>query len=471
MNITRIDDIAKATKGRIIKGVEDRTVSGVVHDSRECGPDDLFVCVIGENLDGHSFIPQVIEAGCRALLVSDESVVLPGSEEATGSPVLPEDTAVILVEDTVKAMDDLARWYLAKLDIETVAVTGSVGKTSTRDMIYYVLNEKFKCGRNLKNYNNEIGLPLSIFRLDDSFEAVVLEMGMSGFGEISLLSDIVKPRIGVITNIGTAHMELLGSREGIFRAKMEITESLKSKSEGGTMVVAFDEEFLNLERIDGDYESVFIGSDGRSDYIVGDIEDEGIDGVGFSLEHREETRKFRVPVPGRHNAINASLAIAIGDRLGLTTEEINRGLAKIELTGHRLRIVRGTDITVIDDTYNASPDSMKSGLKVLERSRCEGRRIAILGDMYELGDEEVHMHRDVGVFAAGCGIDAVIGIGPMAKNITEGASSGGKEIFWFETREDFLEKKDEYVGPGDLILVKASRGMQLEEIVEGLTQR
>ena len=459
MNTTSIREIAKATDGRIIKGSEELTVSGVVHDSRECGPDDLFVCVIGENLDGHDFIPQVIETGCRALLVSNE-----GAAEAAS------DASVILVDDTVKAMDDLARWYLEKLDLITVAVTGSVGKTSTRDMIYYVLNEKFKCGRNMKNYNNEIGLPLSIFRLDDSNEAVVLEMGMSDFGEISLLTDIARPMIGVITNIGTAHMEHLGSREGIFRAKMEITEGLRSRAEGGAMVVAFDEEFLNPERIAGDFDSIFIGSDGRSSYIVGDIVDEGIDGVSFSLEHREERRDFNVPVPGRHNAVNASLAIAIGDRLGLTTEQIRKGLSAVELTGHRLRVLRTEDLTVIDDTYNASPDSMKSGLKVLERSRCSGCRVAILGEMYELGEKEDQMHRDVGIFAAGCDIDRVIGIGPLAKNITDGAAAGGMEALWYETKDDLYREMSEHVRDGDIVLVKASRGMRLEEVVEKLTE-
>ena len=460
MNRTRINDIAKATDGRIIKGSGEYSVSGIVHDSRECGEGDLFVCVKGENMDGHDFISRAVEAGCKAVMISDEAAA-----DAL------EDVSVILVDDTVKAMGRLAEWYLEGLDIITVAVTGSVGKTSTRDMIYYVLNEKFRCGRNIRNYNNEIGLPLSIFRLDSSYKAVVLEMGMSDFGEIRRLSEIVKPRIGVITNIGTSHMEHLGSQEGIFRAKMEIRENLRPAKEGGTMVCAYSEEFLNHQRVKGDHESIFIGSDGRSEYIVDDISDEGIDGVSFSLEHREERRRFNVPVPGRHNAVNAALAIAIGDLLGLGTEEIQRGLAKTELTGHRLRVIRKNGLTVIDDTYNAAPDSMKSALKVLERSRSRGRRIAILGEMYELGDREELMHRDVGVFAAGCHIDEVIGIGPLARCITDGASSGGMDVSWFATKEAFAAEKDEHIRAGDLVLVKASRGMKLEETVEELTEK
>lgn len=459
MNRTSITDIAKATEGQLIKTCGSDTVSGVVHDSRECGSDDLFVCVIGENRDGHDYLEQVIEAGCRNLLVSNADRIKEHYQ-----------VNAVLVEDTVEAMGKLASWYLDQLNIMRIAVTGSVGKTSTRDMIYYVLNEKFRCGRNLKNYNNHIGLPLSIFRLDDEDDAVVLEMGMSDFGEISYLSGIVRPQIGVITGIGTSHMEYLGSREGIFRAKMEITDHLAGKSDGGTMIFAYDEEFLNPERACGDYESIFTGGSEKSDYIVTDVEDRGIDGVSFSIVHGGRKREFSVPVPGRHNAFNGALAVAVGDRLGLSDEQIGNGLGKVRLTGHRLRIIRENGLTIIDDTYNASPDSMKAGLKVLQMSRTGGRKTAILGEMYELGKEEKDLHRMVGVYAAECGIDRLVGIGPLAENITEGASSKGVETFWFEDVDGFLREKDRLAGSGDLVLVKASRGMELERVVRAYTE-
>lgn len=459
MKAIGINKVAEAAGGKLIRTCEETEIRGVRHDSRECGPGDMFVCIKGPNRDGHSFIPQVIEQGCRTLLVSDPDA-------------LTEEMKVnaILVDDTVYAMGELAKYYLDLLGPARVAVTGSVGKTSTRDMIYYVLNEKYNCGRNLKNFNNDIGLPISIFNLDETCDAVVLEMGMSGFGEIDRLAEIVRPQIGVITNIGVSHMENLGSREGIFRAKMELTKHLLSADQGGTMVFVYDDEFLNPRNTAGDYEQIFIGTDGRSDFILSEIEDHGVDGVRFKLEHETVSRNIRIPVPGRHNAFNGAVAAAVGTQLGVTPDEIIEGLSKVELTGNRLRVLRGSTITVIDDTYNASPDSMKSGLKVLERSNCEGRRIAILGEMYELGEKEGPMHRDVGIFAAGCDIDRVIGIGPLAKNITDGASSVGMEADWFETKEEFLDAKDELIGPGDLVLVKASRGMKLEEIVERLTE-
>ena len=458
MKYISIDEAAQAAGGRIIRRCEESGIRGVWHDSRECGEGDLFVCIKGPNRDGHSFIPQVIGQGCRSLLISDESALTDDM-----------DVNAILVEDTVYAMGQLAGYYLDLIDPVRVAVTGSVGKTSTRDMIYYVLSERFSCGRNLKNYNNDIGLPISIFQLEEDCEAVVLEMGMSHFGEIDRLAEIVRPNIGVITNIGVSHMENLGSREGIFRAKMEVTKHLRSAESSGTMVFVYDDEFLNPENTSGDYESIFIGTDGRSDYILSEVEDRGVDGVSFQLEHNEVSRTVQIPVPGRHNAFNGAVAAAVGVRLGMTADEIIRGLSNVSLTGSRLKVVRGNGVTVIDDTYNASPDSMKGALKVLQQSRCGGRRVAILGEMYELGDTSDKLHYGVGVFARSCGIDLLVAIGPLAENMADGCRGGQTQTLYFPSKQAFLKKKDELLKAGDLILVKASRGMKMEEIVEKLT--
>ena len=452
-----IQEIAQATGGELIRSCSEQTVSGVRHDSRECGTGDLFVCIKGPNRDGHSFIPQVIGQGCRSLLISDPAFLTDDM-----------DVNAVLVSDTVYAMGELAKHYLNQLDLIRIAVTGSVGKTSTRDMIYYVLNEKYRCGRNLKNFNNDVGLPISIFNLDETCEAVVLEMGMSDFGEIDRLAEIVRPQIGVITNIGVAHMENLGSREGIFRAKMELTKHLLSEESGGTMVFVYDDEFLNRENTAGDYDRVFVGTDGRSDFILSQIEDHGVGGVSFRLEHNTISRLVQIPVPGRHNAFNGAVAAAIGEKLGLSPEQIMEGLSKVSLTGSRLRVLRNDGLTVIDDTYNASPDSMRGALKVLQRSSCSGRKTAILGEMYELGESSEQLHFGVGVFARSCGIDQLIAIGPLARNIADGCSGGMTETAWFDTKESFLKVWKEFVSPGDLILVKASRGMKMEEIVKQL---
>lgn len=450
--------IAKASGGTLVRAGSREYITGVRHDSREVGPGEMFVAVKGENQDGHKYIPQVIEKGCAALLVSDEEAVPKGA-----------DVSVIAVSDTIEAMGKLAAWYLDSLHILRAAVTGSVGKTSTRDMIYYVLNEKYHCGRNLKNYNNNIGIPLSVFRFDEDLEAAVLEMGMDAFGEIEYLSGIVRPQIGVITNIGIAHMEKLGSREGIFRAKMEITKNILPAKEGGTLVFAGDGEFLTKERTAGDYKQIEVGEGPQADYRISDIVDRGIEGISFTLIYEEDGQTketaIELPAAGAHNAVNAGVALAVGRALGVSIERGAAGLKKVELTGSRLRRLEGETIQIIDDTYNANPASMMSALDVLARSKA-GRRVAVLGDMFELGPEEAQLHRQVGEHAAAVGTDVLITIGALAEHIAEGGNGTH-----FPDKESFLRVMDEYIMPGDLVLVKASRGMHLEEVVEALKQK
>ena len=455
MKKTAIEDIAKAAGGTLVREGTCRYITGIRHDSREVLPGDMFVAIKGDNQDGHKYIPQVIEKGCAALLVS-------GMEDCPPDA----DVSVIRVFDTVPAMGRIAAWYLESLGIRRVAVTGSVGKTSTRDMIYYVLSEKYSCGRNLKNFNNNIGLPISIFQFDENTEAAVLEMGMDAFGEIDYLSSIVKPEVGVITNIGISHMEKLGSREGIFRAKMEITKNILPLHEGGALVFAGDDEFLTKDRTAGDYSQVEVGTGEGADLRISEIEDNGIEGISFDVEYNEgglpEKIQVELPAAGAHNAMNAAIALAVGRQLGVSITEGAEGLKKTELTGSRLKKIEGENVTIIDDTYNANPFSMMSALDVLARSKAKWR-VAILGDMFELGEDEKELHRKVGEHAKALGIDELITIGELAENI----SIGGDGVH-FDDKESFIEKIDKYIKPGDLILVKASRGMHLEEIVERL---
>lgn len=455
MKKTAIEQIAKASGGELIAAGSSKFITGIRHDSREVCPGEMFVAIQGEKQDGHKYIPQVIEKGCAAVLISD----------AKACPK-DADLNVILVDDTVAAMGRIASWYLDSLGIRRVAVTGSVGKTSTRDMIWYVLSEKYNCGRNLKNFNNNIGLPISIFQFDEHTEAAVLEMGMDAFGEIEYLSSIVKPEIGVITNIGIAHMEKLGSREGIFRAKMEITKNILPESEGGTLVFAGDEEFLTKERTAGDYGQIEVGETAGADLRISEVEDHGIEGISFIVEYEEdgrtERRRIATPAAGAHNAVNAAIALAVGRKLGVSIEEGAEGLKKVELTGSRLRKIEGNNVNIIDDTYNANPFSMMSAIDVLVRSDA-ARRVAILGDMFELGPDEKALHRQVGQHAAEAGVDELIAIGDLAANIAEGGR--GRH---FKDKESFLEVIGDHIRPGDLVLVKASRGMHLEEIVDEL---
>lgn len=464
MNRLSIKEIVGATTGSLIKGHEENHITGVKHDSRECGAGDMFVAIVGENQDGHKYIPQVVAAGCNTVLVSH----LEGwMEEVEAS-----DINVIKVEDTVYALGELAKYYLSTLDVLKVAVTGSVGKTSVRDMIYYVLSEKYVCGRNLKNFNNFIGLPISIFQFDDSTEAVVLEMGMDKFGEIDRLAGIVQPHIGVITNIGMSHIENLGSREGIFKAKMEITNHIKG-AEGktsGMLIFPDDDEFLTKENTAGNYDQVSIGTDGRSEYIISDVDDFGLEGIQFNLEHLEESQRISLAVPGRHNAVNASVAIAVGCAAGVTMEEAQRGLSKVELTGSRLKNIKTDRLSVIDDTYNASPDSMKSAVRVLELSQCKGNKVAILSDMLELGEQSAAQHFGVGLFARNLRIDKIIAIGNDAEHIAKGAEGGNAQVAYYSNKEEFFRDMNKYVGDGDIVLVKGSRGMKMEQVVEKLVE-
>lgn len=462
MNRLTIREIIGVTEGTLIKGHEENYITGVKHDSRECGAGDMFVAIVGEKQDGHRYIPQVIDAGCKTILVSHL--------EGWMDEVNADDINVIKVDDTVYALGELAKYYLSTLDVLKVAVTGSVGKTSVRDMIYYALSEKYVCGRNLKNFNNFIGLPISIFQFDDTTEAVVLEMGMDKFGEIDRLAGIVQPHIGVITNIGMSHIENLGSREGIFKAKMEITNHIKGEKgkPSGLLVFPDDDEFLTKENTSGNYEQISIGTDGRSEYIISDIDDFGLEGIQFNLEHLEESRKIRLAVPGRHNAVNASVAIAVAGAAGITMEEAQKGLDKVELTGSRLKNIKTDKLSVIDDTYNASPDSMKSAVKVLELSKCQGNKIAILADMLELGAQSAEQHFGVGLFARGLRIDKIIAIGKDAEHIAKGADGGNAEVVFYSSKEEFFDDIGKYIGNGDIVLVKGSRGMKMEQVVEKL---
>ena len=459
MDRISVEEIVRAVKGTLVRKCEEDHITGVKHDSRECQPGDMFVAVKGENQDGHRYIPQVVAAGCRTVMVSHR--------EGWYGEISSTPCNIIEVEDTVYAMGELASYYLDRLDILKVAVTGSVGKTSTRDMIYYVLSEKYVCGRNMKNFNNDIGLPLSIFQFDSSTQAAVLEMGMDHFGEIDRLGEIVKPDIAVITNIGISHMENLGSREGIFKAKMEVAGHITGRDgKPGYLVFPWDGEFLTRERTAGAYKQIMIGDDGKSDYIISNVNDYGMDGISFDLEHDEKIEKIKIPVPGRHNAVNSTLAIAVGELLGVSIDEAREGLAKVQLTGSRLKRIENRRLSVIDDSYNASPDSMKSALKVLEQSACKGRRTAVLGDMFELGDQTERQHFEVGLFARGLRIDRVIAVGELAKNIADGASGGDVQVVWFEKKEDLYDRLDQFAGAGDIILVKGSRGMKMEQIAE-----
>lgn len=454
-----IKEVLDAACGQLLIGSGKERVRKVCTDSRKAEEGDLFFALIGENNDAHDYLRQVFERGCRAAVISDANKLA-----KEGLAAADARSAVILVSDTTKALQDLAAYYLESLPLKhRIAVTGSVGKTSTRDMMYYIASTKYKTGRNLKNFNNGIGLPLSILEFDEDTQAAVLEMGMDNFGQIEKLARIVHPDIALITNIGISHIENLGSREGILRAKMEVTTCF---DENSTLVVNSDCDMLSRENVSGKHTLVTVGSAPENEYIVSNVRDLGDRGIEYSLTHDGKKYDIKLAVPGAHNALNASLAIAAAERMGIEIPEAIEGLADAKLTEKRLNIKENNGIKVIDDTYNACPASVMSAIDTLMHTRGQ-RKIAIIGDMYELGAEAESAHEAVGRYAQEKPLDLLIAVGKLAKGYAKGAREKLPEdrVLYFEEKSELLAKIGDLLAAGDVVLVKASRGMMMEEIV------
>lgn len=462
-NIT-VKEILNSTGGRLLQGSEDGIIRGASIDSREVTAENGFFPMKGLRADGHDFLKSVLERGCRTLIISDASKV-PEEDVLRDMGIGREEVNVVLVDDTLKALQSLAKYYIAQLPLKKkIAVTGSVGKTSTRDMLYFVSSVKYKTGRNKKNYNNEFGLPLTILDFDEDLEVAVLEMGMDSFGEIDVLADIVRPDMAVITNVGISHIENLGSREGIRRAKMEVTNYF---TEDAVLVVNQACDLLQKDMVSGGYHVITVGNDGKSDFIVSNVCDFGDKGIKYTLDRNHKQYEVNLSVPGGHNALNATLAVAAGEILGISAEDAIRGLENAELTAKRLNVRGKNGIKVIDDTYNAAPESMRSAINTLKATKGL-RRVAILSDMKELGTESKNFHREIGVYAAEQKIDLLITVGDDARYIGEGAAEGlgTDSVRHYETKADFLKEMDQYIQPGDVVLVKGSRSMEMEEIVK-----
>lgn len=458
-----VGEILKATGGELIRGREEAKVCGFSIDSREISPEMMFFPILGSRNDGHDFLEQVYEKGCRTVAVSDISKA---SEK--------DDINVIAVKDTTKALQDLSKYYFRSLPLKKViGVTGSVGKTSTRDLMYYVAATKYKTARNKKNYNSAHGLPLTILEFDEDIEIAVLEMGMDAIGDISLLADIVRPDIAIITKIAEVNIEMMGNLDNILDAKMEITDYFDQDS---TLIVNSSCPMLTPEMVQGEYHLITAGEDGNEDYVVEDVRDFGDKGIKFTLNHNHNKYKMELPTAGAHNALNAALAVAAGELIGISPEEAALGLKNASLTGKRLKIEENNGVKVIDDTYNACEDSVKSALNTLMAT--EGQRhVAILGDIIGLAGRAEAGHKAVGRHAAELGVDLLVSIGDDAKYYQSGAAEacgdGGRVMteennVFFGTKDEFIAVQNQFIREGDVILVKASRGMEMEKIVNSV---
>lgn len=447
-----IEDILKATGGSLVCGEKDFEISEITTDSRKAGANMLFIPIAGENNDGHDFIQNAFENGADVVITHKDIMPVSGKN-------------IVRVKDTRTALGDIARAYKEKYNLPTVAITGSVGKTTTKDMIAAVMAMKYNTLKTQGNYNNDIGLPLTVFRLEEKHRAAVLEMGMSHMGEINYLASIAKPDTAVITNVGMSHIENLGSQENIFRSKMQICDFFNGEN---LLIVNGDDKYLVNARCAG--KVITYGIENKNcDLVAENIRSMGIDGTLFSIFADGKKYEIHIRIPGTHNVYNALAAIAVGRHYDICMEDIAEGIREFSLTNMRMEIKRINDIVVIDDCYNASPDSIRAAMKVLSEIHAK-RRIAVLGDVLEMGGFAEKEMYELGTQIGN--IDVLVTVGKTARYIAKGAEfSGNEEIYSFKTVPEATEFLGTFVESGDNILVKASRGMHFEQIVEFLSKR
>ena len=422
-------------------------VTGVTTDSRAVQPGQLFIPLVGERFDGHAYIAKALEGGAAGCLTAAApETLLPGK-------------LYIQVADTRLALKALASWYRDKFDLPVVQVTGSAGKTTTKEMIASVLSQRYNTLRTEGNFNNDIGAPLTLLRLMPEHQAAVIETGMNHFGEIRYLGEMVRPDIAVITNVGDAHIENLGNtRQGILRAKCEIFENLTPE---GIAVLNGDDELLNTVTLPQTILRCGVG-DG-CDVRVTDIDDRGLEGVACTVTIEGEHYRLTTSAPGRYMIYPMAMAAAIGRRLGLTREEIAAGVAAYTTVGSRMHLIRlPGERLVIDDCYNANPQSMAEGLRMLAASPAQ-HRVAVLGDMGELGQLTAQAHRDMGALTRRLGLTAVA-VGEKMHALTE----TDPQAQWFATVEEAMPAIRQLFTPGTAVLVKASHAMHFERIVKEL---
>ncbi|KTE91919.1 UDP-N-acetylmuramoyl-tripeptide--D-alanyl-D-alanine ligase [Desulfitobacterium hafniense] len=480
--------IADLVRGELTGDSQVRA-SGCCIDSRGVKAGEIFFALVGERTDGHDYIEGAWQKGASVVIGEKERL------EHRREVRVPEGKALIRVESGLAAMQTLAQAWRKELGAKVVAITGSNGKTTTKDMVAAVLSEKYRTHKNSENQNNELGLPMTILKATENTEVLILEMGMRGLGQIAFLCDIACPDIGVITNIGTTHMELLGSQEAIARAKWELIEALP---ETGSAVLNGEDEWSVKQAEHDSHQTFFYGLEGRfhePDLRGMNLTPFGILGTRFQVGHRQVGHGDRcavpfaevaaevgqktcphvsLPLPGEHNVLDALAALSVGILLDVSLEEGCRGLAAMELSRMRLELHQGPEgSTLISDVYNANPTSMKASLQVL-KERGGASTLAILGEMYELGEASREGHYEVGQTVAELGISELITVGPLAEEIACGALEKGlspQRIHSFPDREGAIKKAQELLADlnqGTWVLIKASRGMKMEEVTRAL---
>ena len=465
MENCKIRELIKTVSGKLIQGDWDCSINRISIDSRTLIPGDLFFAIVGPNFDGHDFIMEAFNKGAVG------AVACKGASNLLQNEQIDKDKIIIEVKDTLSALQDWSKHYKDKFKTFNICVTGSNGKTTTKEIIAHILSREFPLLKTYGNYNNEIGIPLTLLQLDKAHKLLVAEMGMRGLGEIRTLTDFIPPDLAVITNIGEAHIGLLGSKDNIFKAKSELLQSL---DEDGIAILNRDDlYFFKMQEIVQDKKVYTFGIENKSDIMAGNIRMVSDKGMSFTLKVQSgKSREIYFPLLGKYNIYNALAASTAAFTLGIELDLIERGLSSfkpLDLHMQLSNFYKG--IKILNDSYNASPLSVKSALETLAEVGKTNRKIAILGDMLELGEKADFYHREIGKEAAKLSIDILITVGQRGKIIAQSSKEEGmakERVFSFEKNEklNLAKKLLSLTKPGDFILLKGSREMKMEEILE-----
>jgi UDP-N-acetylmuramoyl-tripeptide--D-alanyl-D-alanine ligase len=461
----RIKELIKAVSGKIIQGDQDCLISRISIDSRTLVPGDLFFAIIGPSFDGHDFIIEAFNKGAMGAVVCKSVSGLLQSEE------IDKNNVIVEVKDTLSALQDWSKHYKDKFKTFNICVTGSNGKTTTKEIIAHILSQEFPLLKTSGNYNNEIGIPLTLLQLNKSHQLLVAEMGMRGLGEIKTLTHFIPPDLAVITNIGEAHIGLLGSKENIFKAKMELLQSLDK--DGIAIINKDDHYFFEMSEIVKDKKVYTFSIENKSDIMARNIRIFSDEGMKFTLEvQNDKGREIYFPLLGRYNIYNALAASAVAFALGIELGLIERGLSSFKPLDLHMQLSNFyNDIKILNDSYNASPLSVKGALETLTEVAQNNEKIAILGDMLELGEKTGFYHREIGKEVAKLSIDTLITVGQGGKIIAQSSKEEGmaeERVFSFENNEkiNLAKKLLNLIKPGNFVLLKGSREMKMEEILE-----
>jgi len=449
-----VKDILIATKGKLISGNEADILRGVSTDTRRIKGGELFIAIKGQKFDGHNFILDAVSKGAGGILVQEGCILNPNFR-------LP-DISIISVENSVTALGDIASFHRARFNIPILGITGSNGKTTTKEMVSHILSKRYNVLKNFGTENNHIGVPLTLMQLRPEHTIAVLEMGANHPGEIRRLAEIVRPKSAIITNIGPSHLEFFSDLDTVFKTKIEVLEYL---DEDGILVINGDDEYLS--KLKTGHKVIRFGLDKSYDFYADKIRIEP-DGIDFRLNGKDE---LRLNIVGRHNIYNALAAIALSSNFGSPIDEIRESLSEFKMPNMRLEVKNVGDIRIINDTYNANPSSMRQAIEVLKEVTGKGRKVLVAGDMLELGNFSSRFHHLVGRQAAESGIDLIVAVGKLAEHIVNGALEAGmsaKKIKLCNFTKEACEVLAGLVKKGDTILVKGSRAMKMEEIVNAL---